>query len=329
MTHTPVSISDRETWRATIASEGCYWAILDAPSLGVAHRRLLEAMVRSRSPALDAAFERWLPVPPDQVHAVYQLASDAKSEPVVIACGVDRTVLEHLGDELLMLVPDALPEVLLDRLQGPPDAAAFNLLAEEFEPTPLTQVRHRTAQLAVVIALLLIAVGAAGLFRRTSTSEQRADALQEAAGHVHARLVPNAPSPAAAASGLTAELRRLRAAKKGPSLVERSVDAAATLAELLSRWPRDASASGLHVQTQSLQVTASGITITALIPAEADAEPLVAALRDLPGWTLQQSQRSSASGSGGGGGATSENALARLTLRLVPQRQAPLVGGGS
>jgi hypothetical protein len=181
--------------------------------------------------------------------------------------------------------------------------------------------------LAAAAILLLVGITAVGLVRRASVADSRASSYTRATDQVNARLVPDAQTPAAARTRLVSELRRLKAAGQGPATQEQTLDASAALVDVLARWPREASASGLFIKTQSIQVTSSGITLIALIPAEADAEPMIAALRELPGWTLQQSQRTSA---GGHANAKSgEQPAARLTLRFVPQRTKPLAGGAS
>jgi hypothetical protein len=170
-------------------------------------------------------------------------------------------------------------------------------------------------------------MGAMGLLRRASIAEERTTSLTRATDSVHTRLVPDAVNPGVARSRLTSELRRLKTAKSGPAAtsMDWSLDAPAALTELLSRWPQDVKMGGLYIKTQSIQVTAAGITLTAMIPADAKAEPLVAALRDMPGWTLQQSQRGAAADHGALRGAGP--GWTRLTLRLVPARSKPLAGG--
>ncbi len=66
-----------------------------------------------------------------------------------------------------------------------------------------------------------------------------------------------------------------------------------------------------------MQVVSTGLTLTILVPADADPEPLLVGLRSLPHWQLQPTQRSSAPAGPSG------KAEARLTLRFVPLRPAP------
>jgi hypothetical protein len=164
-----------------------------------------------------------------------------------------------------------------------------------------------------------------GLVRRAEHADAQALAVLHAAQEAAGRVAPGAQAYQVAKSRMDAELRRLKAAQHGPGSGEQqTLDAPAALATVLSRWPRDAGKNGLYVKTQSIQITSSGINITVQVPAEADPEPLIGALRELPEWTLQQSQRT-----GGAGSAGEAIPMARLVLRLVPKRAATTAGGAS
>jgi hypothetical protein len=317
---------EHAAWQRSVPASACYWAILDTGSLGVSTPALLKQMVTGRSPALDAALERWLPLFIEQVHATYRVAWDQQGNPVVVACAVPRTLLEGRQDGALALMPGAMPSHLAERLRELPGPDGYNLLVGEFEPRVIAQVRRRSRLLATAAIVLLTGIAAFGLLRRAAHAEARAAATTRATEQIHAQLAPDAQTPAVARTRMTSELRRLKAAQHGSGATEQTLDAPAVLGELLARWPREAGNSGLYIKTQSIQVTSTGITVTVMVPAEAKAEPLIAALGEIPDWTLQQSQRTAANQSSSRAG---EQPTTRLTLRLVPQRSKPLAGGAS
>ncbi|MGE4178173.1 MAG: hypothetical protein AB7G65_20320, partial [Thermoleophilia bacterium] len=275
-----------------------------------------------RSPALDDALQRWVPLPVDHLHAAYALVEPrATGEPaLVVACAVERSALEGLPDGTLAASPAGLPTALAARLGGrAPAAASLNLLVGDLQPRALRNARVRTLAVAAAGVVLVLGLLLLGLARRAAHDQARADALLAAASAVELRAAPRPgsgpPDAHRAHRLLAAEIARLRAASAGPA--DQGLDAAAALADLLSRWPREGDGrapTGLYARLHSVQVISTGISLTIVLPADADPEPILAGLRSLPGWQLQPTQRSSAPPSPAG------KAEARLVLRLVPVR---------
>ncbi len=306
-------------WLALLPASACYWAVLDAAALDQADIALLRQLVAWRSPLLDAALARWLPLELESVHPAYVLVTPPGGAPLVIACAVERQALEALDRQgALAAHPAELPAALVERLgAAAPLPADFNLLQAEFEPPPLRSTRRITRTLAIAGVALCLGLVALGLLRRAAHFDAQAHAATEAAGLIAARAAGE-PDPVRARTRLAGQLRTLRSVSTFPLDQDATFDAPAALAALLARWPADASQGGLYIRTQSISVAAGSISITAAIPADADVEPLLAALRTIPGWSLLPTQRSP--------GATSPvGPTARLTLRLVPAAKSPAV----
>ncbi len=125
-------------------------------------------MVESRSPVLDEALKRWLPMPASEtegIHAAYLLIEPREpgQSPVVLACAVDRACLEgQITPMLLTASPAAFPEAIATRLGGKtPSPESINLLVGDLQPRVVLSLRRRTQ--LVTVATVLMALGLAVL----------------------------------------------------------------------------------------------------------------------------------------------------------------------
>lgn len=205
----------------------------------------------------------------------------------VLACALPVSALEEPAlASAVTLAPATLPAWL----GQPADPERLNVLTGPHEPRVVTVARRRRAAvLTAAVAVLAAGVGL-GLERRAAAARaDRADAV--------AALVRLTGSPAAASLGVPAdadlesasltidrELTRLRATRSKQASLGLA-DASDPLAALLSRWPRDVKA-----QAQTLSAAPTQLTVSAMLPAHADAEKLSSALAGTTGWEAGQPQ---------------------------------------
>lgn len=256
-----------------------FWAVLTPDLPADALRRPDAAMTRA---VLDEAFAPHLPMDVAGVAAAYTpLARGA-----VLACALPASTLE---DPALAGALTLAPATLPDWLEQEADPEAMNVLTGPHEPRAVTLARRRRSSvLAAAVAVLAAGVGI-GLERRAAAARaDHADAVAALTGMM-------APTPEAdpglASLALDRELARLRATRSKQASLGLA-DASGPMAALLAHWPRDVKA-----QAQTVSAAPSQLTVSALLPAHADAEKLSAALAGTAGWEAGQPQIS-ASGRG-------------------------------
>jgi len=264
---------------ARIPREQCYWAVLDA--------RRLPRRLGKRTKQLDYLFEPLLPVPLDEVHAVYHPLADRRH----LACAVDRAILEaHLHRGAVTLTPQALPPMVDDDI----DPRWLELLTGPYTAACVSRLRRRALWTIVAAILALTLAISFGLERRAANlaSEQREvtgatrAVYREVLGSemLRSKLPPELM--------LTAQLRKLRQTRATEEAPPPLDDASSTLAALMGRWPHD-----LHVQTESLHVTQYVIQINGDVPSSPEAQQLHDALASIEGWRIEHpTVRASAQG---------------------------------
>jgi hypothetical protein len=256
-----------------------YWAVLDAGGLP-------KSIGGPSRDQLGYLFESQLPLPIDQVHAIYEHASGGR----YLACGMDREALRCASVEALSLSPAALPEFIEGRGSVDlRDGKRLNLLTGDFTPPHVrSQQRRWTIQVAaIMLAILAVIVG--GIERRRAALLRGSQDVRMVRASLIDRLIgpldPRASQPPDLL--MTAELRRLQrtrlpnvppearppeAPEAGPP--EADASTANSLAALLAIWP-----PGIHTRTQSLVVTEESISLRVDVPSSADAESFIAALQ--------------------------------------------------
>ena len=252
-----------------------YWAVIDTTSLP---RRLGPI----NHEQLGYLFERSLPLPIDDVHAVYVRIGKSKR---YVACGVDRARLsDALLPDALSLAPEGLPD-WIDEDAAMASADRFNLLTGEFEPRALRRPRRRAALEIIAAILVVAAVLVIGFERRIAAARNTAGTIESQRTALLQEVLANSLTPTALPSDvrMTAELRTLRQTRTTDAPSIELTDVSERLAMLLGRWP-----AGVHLRTQSLSATADSITLRGLLESVESSQTFVDAFQGLPPWRVQQ-----------------------------------------
>ncbi|MBT8207359.1 MAG: hypothetical protein KJO18_03715 [Acidimicrobiia bacterium] len=267
----------------TISSNLCYWAVLDGNL--VARRGRGRARRRRQ---LGFLFESALPLPVDDLHAVFERLPG--SPPRFVACGIEKSRLRNrtTGRDSV-LTPSGVPTCIATDIGSAAETLAdrLNLLTGPFEPPSVRRVRRAWLTtfsfLAMVIAVLVVI----GAERRTRQRWDVQAQLNDQERHLYeSALGPRATGSATSqppALRLVAERRRLERTRGALPGVRQIPDVAGDLAGLLGQWPRE-----LHARTESLTIMPGQITLTAHVASNEEAHELASALGRLPEWTLGQ-----------------------------------------
>lgn len=249
-----------------------YWAVLDGSVLPRSF-----GLPRTQ---LGYLFEATLPVPIDDIHAVYHVLPDRK----ILACGMQTTDLEVLVQSgAITATPEAIP------ISGPSpvDPSHINLLTGTLEPEEIRAIRARgrvqLVGLAVVGVLLLLV----GMERRHARTLDVIEMLDGATASLYQTLYP-------AISGgevtlqqrarLTSELRRMRETRgvhrqESPNVVSQH------LSDLLRGWVADT-----RSRVETISVSPSLLTVRGTIEDMASAESLANRLDQLRNWSVEPPQ---------------------------------------
>jgi hypothetical protein len=277
--------------------EQFYWALLAPPKSGRAQS--------INGKQLGYLFENVLPVPIEQVQAVYARTSEGK----FIACGMDREQLSHHANGHVHLGPATLPNAI----DAPIETARLNLLVGEFEPKAITNLRIRWTWSLSAIILACAVVLTVGMHRRTASYQATIADINSVRQDVLAQVLGDSASGGGGGSGggsggggggqpaelrLTAELRRLRQTRQAPSGADSQLtDVTPLLAELLAAWP----SPDVFVRTETISVTPTSITVRGLVPTSDEAQVLATSLESTKssgadprsgggGWSIRQPQ---------------------------------------
>lgn len=254
-----------------------YWGVLNTTPLSDAP--LLAVRPAERRRRLSYLFESVLPMPVDDVHAVYHDLGGQR----VLACGIDRDALNRLRDARTESVhPASVPASLGVDV----DPHVVELLSGPFRAIPRMHRQRRVKRLAVAsiaVCGLLLAVGL----------ERRADLLRTHAEHhgtVQRAVYESVLGSAAVASGqppsvqLTSELRRLqrsRAPEATSTDTSAIGDSSIDTAALLIAWPDD-----MPVRVRRLKVARGQAHLTVDLGEQSDADILLTTLAESPGWLM-------------------------------------------
>lgn len=271
-----------------------YWHVLELDGIPIRSGRL------ARNAQLEFLFESALPIPIEEIHAVYaKVPLGPGDKPRYVACGMRRSDLESRiaawnRTAPLSLTPFELPNFIREKLGDAADrmsTQSLNLLEREYEPKIVRRARRRIVlQLAAALICLSVLL-LVGLERRTAHALAQVISAEQARGGILQQVLGRA----AIVSGglppeleLLAELRTLRSTRHQPSVNLTPDDCTKFLADLLAHWPSD-----LHVQTESVVLTPNQLTIRAAVPASNDVQRLVNSLQHVfkpPLWGWQQPQ---------------------------------------
>ncbi len=254
-----------------IPAEHLYWASLNASTL--TGQSVRSAAARRR---LGFAFERYLPVPIEQVHAVYVRSGDA-----IIACGIDWSRLNPLLEQgILRIEPESLPRWLNADAQP----LEFNLASFEATPPHIIQAGNRLAATSAIAASLVLLIVAFGINRRANTLDETTAGLRVASNQAITNQIGSGLAGQLPQLRLTAELRRLRSLESSSSHYNGAADAVPTLVAAFEAWPTD-----IVTHTESLTATGSTLRMRTRHENTATADAFAAAWKPEPArWTTQQ-----------------------------------------
>lgn len=276
-------------------------------------------LIRASSPLLDHAAARYWPCHAAELVTVYSLVTTSARRSAVLGCALPKALLDDLRKSgAIVIVPSALPEAVAVRLDGElPDPHALNFLINELEPAPLRRARTTSRLLwavGVIGAGLIIASGALMRARHEQNAAAARRTLTDAALMRMQKI-----DPTANASGLSDWQRRADALHASFRSRPETPDALASLVVILDRWPKVQPGDRSFVRVESLAVSKDGVTINAMLAADASSQPLLQALKSVPQWRLEQSEHHASRSPD-----PDEDPRARLVLRMV--RRQPVVG---
>lgn len=287
-----------------LPAERFYWAVLelDQPLSAQPWRMRWES--RRRQEEWLYRFEEVLPVPIEQVQAVFRIVGPRR----ILACGMEREILNKYRHEgVLELGPKALPSYLTSSGIA---HQRINLMTGAMTPPALVASRQRWIHAACWWLCLGLLGLSLGLLRRAGVNfEAAASSLTDAEALIRVGLaegqLPTTPGAAALPPELqlTAELRKLRQTRTQPSrLTQASVGADDSLVALLQSWP-----SGEGLQTEFIGVTPTALSVAGVVEDSAVAAQWSQGFASIPGWRLEQPEMSGNAGS-----------TVRLALRWTP-----------
>jgi hypothetical protein len=254
--------------RQRLPANRFYWALLDGSKLTGSRRK--------REEALSYLFEAQIPQPLETVHVIYR--DEGKDR--FVACGIAKEALRGEADpSAVTLTPDSIPPFLGVALDPEP----LNVLVGEFTPAHVRLARRRVVWEAAAVLIAASIFLAIGFERRRAAFEAiRADAEGSTSQLYASRLGYKPGGALPPALQLQSELRTLRATRVEAPSATNGRDAALSLSNLLSLWPRDA-----HAEVDSVQVTASAIHVQGDVAETNDAQSLEDAIAKIPGWRAE------------------------------------------
>lgn len=286
-----------------IDPKSLYWAVFEMPGFGGTPQR--PALIVDRPTECDEAAALLIPEDTLALHFAYYAIGDG----FVLAIGMNRAEVQRLhASSTLRAVPRAVPNI--DPRLNKVLASELNLLVNEFEPVPLRRARRCLVVARTACILCLVAVVLLGLELRSVRALHTAETDAAATS----KLISDAGLGTEQA--LQSELRRLRLGQRPSDGTPASKSPLSAMQAVLGAWPRGAQSP--HVRTENLVVAPESVTLALTAESRADAATIIAALKLVPGWTLQQPQMLSVGpgGGSGAGGQSVQGEATRLNLRL-------------
>lgn len=301
-----------------------YWAVLDIPA-GIKHK--------TNRTQLDYLFESVLPIPVDDIHAVYYPLLDAKGKysAQYLACGINKSTLEDpelFPKNALSLQPETLPEFLhADASCSEFDVSKINLLTGNYEPIILQQARRRWIYQTAVFLLILTVLIITGLEIRYKNIVDQSISLQQVKQNLYQQALDNNNnnsrhdiitknnngSQQPLELQFTALLRQLRLTHQVPTNTDQAeynninnnphvTNVVSTITELFSNWPNN-----LYIQTDSISITPTSLTMISMVPTTKEAELFAERIDVMTKWIAQQPEIT-----------TLRDGLVRITSRFRP-----------
>ena len=251
--------------------ERFYWCILDAS--------LLPAGEKATDERMRFVLEPELPVPLDDVHAVFVPAAGNPAK--VVACALPKEVLRRdVPAQALTLGPSDAPAFVRDAFEKGLDPTKLNLLVGEFEPATVRSWRRRTTCAALAFVALAFALTLVGIERRAASARNDEESLRSRRESlVTSALGPPPPGHVLPPElRLAAELRSLRQTRRQSDTVPASIDITDRLIDLLQHWPLD-----VPTRTESIVVSDTAIHVRGLVSENDAAQRLATATSALAG----------------------------------------------
>ena len=249
---------------ATLDTEDCFWAALDASASSG-----LRGKARRR--ALLFALEQELPLPLEEIHAVFVEQPHGK----VAACASKRDVLIRLAESADIVIPKTVPGWLeCDR-----EPSTFNLLSDGCASRRASRLRTVSCIGVVVLLGILSGLLTAGFAIRDSGFQRQRENTLNAILAAQNLVLPPAGAGVQPASIRLAAL--LRTTKTNTQFIGDTGSPPATdaLEQVLARWPQDA-------QLQRLAIGKRDIRIDLTMPSDFDPSVFIGALENVAGWAL-------------------------------------------
>jgi hypothetical protein len=256
-----------------VAAHDLYWALLDPRPLGRA-----EIAPQERG----FLFEAELPVPIEEVHAVYAPLPDGR----VLACGIGLAELESMiAERALSATPEALPDWLPQEVRDSVAPKSMELLHGPFEPQAVRRARRTFVLAASAVTLCCLAALLAGVVARGRALERAAAAADEQRDQLVRAALAGAPKRPGLPDDLrlTAELRELRGTRSQVAPV--ATDVAPALAGALGAWP-----AGAAAQLNSITVGPGTISFRGAASTQLELQRLMDAVAEIPGWRVSPAQ---------------------------------------
>ncbi len=223
--------------------------------------------------ALRFRFERFLPIPIEQLHSA-QVAI-ANGGFLIVGIEPDRlraylATRTDITPATWELVPDRLPEHVAEIPGAAQRLSTLNLLHGDFEPAPSRRLRTIMAfaiHLGLAMTVLLVVIG---VERRVQLARDHAVAQRLATRAALALVIPDAPGGVKPELRLTMEVRRLEQAARDPAAT--SGDLAHLIQALWRVWP-----TTLRAQVDTVSANPERIVIRGRTAGLAQAEQLAQA----------------------------------------------------
>ncbi len=265
----------------TLPPEHFYWAILDGS--------LLPPYPAGRKRRLGYLFETVLPLPIDDIHAIYRKLPQQK----YLACGMAHTQLSGNGQPSLLNLTQAItlsPTSLPDCLEAEIDPTDLNLLQGEYEPESCSALRRRCIHRLLAAFILCSLILTIGMENRFHALNQRIDISNQQQQDIYSQVLgPNYASATLSPTlQITSELRRLERTHQSSTPSHTLVDVSPILADLFALWPRPIGKdTEVPFQTDSLSIDPEVISLRGTVSTTEEAQHIADSLSALPGWRLE------------------------------------------
>ncbi|HED54116.1 MAG TPA: hypothetical protein ENJ00_07935 [Phycisphaerales bacterium] len=248
----------------TLPDESLYWSVLDGASVSG-----LRAPAKER--ALHYALEPDLPLPIDEIHAVFHTNKDG----TITACACTREQLDRLARVADVIVPAGVPGWI--NCEAP--ASAFNLLGGVLVSSRLRRTRRVQLMVLCVVFAALSGMLSIGFARRSEAYKHEQHELSAAIESAQRLILPPAGPHAQPASIRLAAMLRSISSETEPNAKTILPAATDPLRQILAIWPEGS-------RLKRLSIGKRDIRIDLTLPADHDPTGFIDGIEHLDGWRL-------------------------------------------